>query len=545
MIHLRRYFWLFLAASFFVACEDDDNDPVVGPPAVELTAGQADFSNYVALGNSLTAGFMDNALFIGGQQSSFPNIMAQTFAQVGGGAFTQPLMSDNVGGFASALPGGIDPNFPPRLYFDGAGISVLGTDAATFGIVPSTDITMNVGPVNNMGVPGAKSFHLGFPGYGTLNPYFGRMASSPGATIIGDAVAQNPTFFSLWIGNNDVLSYATSGGTGMVQEGNLDPSTYGGTDITDTNVFASTYSNLVAALTANGAQGVVANIPDVTSAPFFTTVPHNPLDPSNPSFGPLIPTLNGVFSQINLIFAALGEADRSIVFSTDAASAVVIRDEDLTDLSAQIAGALNASPDFPAFVQSFGLPAQAAPLVANLLGTTYGQARQATENDLLVLTTRSLIGTVNEDVAAALEMQGLPPAVAAQFSAEGVSLPLADQWVLTPEEQANIATATAAFNATIQSVATSNGLAFVDANALLNQVATQGVPYGDFVLSGELIFGGSFSLDGVHPTPRGHSLVAAAFLLAIDETYGSNFGEAGALPDPGNFNVFFPPNLIN
>jgi hypothetical protein len=67
------------------------------------------------------------------------------------------------------------------------------------------------------GVPGAKSFHLLYNGYGnpagiaakTANPYFVRFASSPTATVVGDALAQNPTFFSLWIGNNDTLGYAT------------------------------------------------------------------------------------------------------------------------------------------------------------------------------------------------------------------------------------------------------------------------------------------------------------------------------------------------
>ena len=61
-------------------------------------AGDANFSNYVAVGNSLTAGFADGALYITGQEDSYPNIMAQQFDFVGGGDFTQPLMSDNLGG---------------------------------------------------------------------------------------------------------------------------------------------------------------------------------------------------------------------------------------------------------------------------------------------------------------------------------------------------------------------------------------------------------------------------------------------------------------
>ena len=56
--------------------------------------------------------------------------------------------------------------------------------------------------------------------------------------------------------------------------------TYGGIDITDPNVFAAAYSAQVDALVAGGAKGVLLNIPDVTSIPYFTTVPTQsiPLD---------------------------------------------------------------------------------------------------------------------------------------------------------------------------------------------------------------------------------------------------------------------------
>src|SRR5690606_24937959 len=129
--------------------------------------------------------------------------------------------------------------------------------------------------------------HLGIPGYGALNPYFGRMASSATATLLGDAVSQNPSFFTLSeIGGNDVLGYATSGGTGVYQLGNFNPATYGGNDITDPNVFAASFEAAVVALTSNGAKGVVTNVPYITSLAHFTTVPHNPLSPTNPAFGP-------------------------------------------------------------------------------------------------------------------------------------------------------------------------------------------------------------------------------------------------------------------
>ena len=538
------YIFLFSLLLVFTNCndlEDVDLDPIVEAEVnAELTAGSADFSNYISLGNSLTAGFTDGALFQAGQNFSLPNILSQKFAIAGGGAFVQPLTSDNFGGLAA----GGNRIQGPRLVFGGAGPvpleSIIGP------VTVGTDIALNnpSGPFNNLGVPGAKSFHLLAPGYGNLanvslglaNPYFVRMTgSTPNISVLEMAVSQSPSFFSLWIGNNDVLGYATTGGDGTNPITPIDgPPGVG---------FANTYGALIQTLTATGAQGVVANIPDVTSIPHFTTVPFNPLDPSNPEFAAQIPTLNSIFGALNQIFTALGATERIITFSTTEANPVVIRDESLTDFSAQITGALNANPGFPIFVQQFGLPAQAAPLVAGLLGATYGQARQATADDLFVLPSSTVIGTVNMEAAGALVSQGLSATLAGQFSVEGVSLPLADKWVLTPEEQTEIANATNAFNAIISAAASQAGLAFVDANALLNQLANGGITSGQYTLTASLVTGGSFSLDGIHPTARGYALLANEFMKAIDATYGSNFEESGNLVNVGDYPTNFSPAL--
>lgn len=540
-----KYIALSLLAIGLMSCENDQLEDLRSrgndaEPLPELTAGAADFSTFVSLGNSLTAGFTDNALFIASQENSFPNILSQKFALVGGGAFTQPLMNDNVGGLLLGGNPVIDPVsgnrlFAPRLVFGGAGPVPL--ESSNPNAMSTTDFALNnpAGPFNNLAVPGAASFHLLAPGYGNLgnfpaaaNPYAIRIANSD-ATLLELAVAQSPTFFSLWIGNNDVLGYATSGGAAGA--------------LTDQGTFDFAYNTLITNLTATGADGVVANIPDVTSIPYFTTVNHDPLDPSNPSFGPQIPTLNGIFGQLNQVFAFLGEPERTIVFSETEASPVVIQDESLDNLAAQIAGTLNASPTFPAFVQSFGLPAAAAPIVANLLGAVYGQARQATPEDLLVLPSASIIGTVNEDQVAFLVSQGLPVELAGQFSVEGVSLPLADNWVLLPSEQAEVAQATAGFNATISNAANQAGLAFVDANTLLNQLANGGITTGNYTLNSSLVFGGAFSLDGVHPTARGYALIANEFMRAIDANYGSNFNESGNFVDVGDYPTNYSPLL--
>jgi lysophospholipase L1-like esterase len=470
---INNFKWLLLVSLTFAACTNDD----AVPGDVPVSAGTADFSKYVSLGNSLTAGYSDGALFKRGQEGAYTNLLAQQFAQVGGGEFKIPFCGDdNLGGL---LLGGT-PIQGTRLFFNGAApVNVPGT--------PVTEITnLLTGPFNNMGVPGAKSYHLAAPGYGNVaevptgqaNPYYARFASSPSARIIDDAVAQNATFFSLWIGNNDVLGYATSGGAGVNQLGNINPATYGANDITDPGVFANVYTGLVDAMTANGAKGVVANIPYVTTIPFFTTVPFNaiPLDAATAT------QLNagyaayngGLAAALNAgLISAEEKAKRTITFQ-DGKNAVVMVDSYLTSLAA------------------LGLPSY----------------RQATSADLMVLPSRSFIGTT---------VGGNPQQI------NGVSVPLADNWVLSKDEIAEIKVAVDAYNASIKSIAEAKGLAFVDANAVMSQVFNGGIRYGNYHLTAGYVTGGAFSLDGVHPSARGAALIANKFAEAINAKYGSTF----------------------
>ncbi|MFD1314555.1 G-D-S-L family lipolytic protein [Namhaeicola litoreus] len=507
-----KYTWLLLFLFAFVACDDDDDNP--SDKKVALVPGSADFNTYVSLGNSLTAGFTDNALFIAAQNNSFPNILAEKFALVGGGEFTQPLTNDNVGGLL--LGGNVISN--PRLFFNGSGPQVLpGT--------PTTEVSnIQAGPYNNMGVPGAKSFHLLAPGYGNIaglqqglaNPYFVRMASNPNTSVIADAMALNPTFFTLWVGNNDVLGYATTGGDGS-------------NPITDDATFNGSISAIVTTLTSQGAKGVMANIPDVTTIPFFTTVPYNPLSPSNPDFAAQIPLLNQTFAQLNQAFAFLGVPERSVVYSETQASPVLIYDESLTDISAQLMQVLMAG----------GLDQQ----TAFLLSSQFGQSRQANQNDLLSLPSSSIIATVNTQYFQQLVGLGVPAQQAGQLAVNGVTYPLRDNWVLIPSEQEEVKNATDRFNNVIKSAADNAGLAFVDANTLLKQLSTSGIESGNYILTSDLVRGGAFSLDGVHLTARGYGLVANEMMKAIDKTYGSNFEEAGELVDVGEYPTNYNPAL--
>jgi hypothetical protein len=205
----NKFIYLAIIAAGFASCEPEFENAV----DADYTSGDADFTSYVAIGNSLTAGYMDGTVSRVGQTYSYPNLLAQQFALVGGGAFTQPSFADDVNNFGGLALGGLQIG-NTRLVIDASQSrpeNIAGTSTINVANLQAT-------AYNNMGVPGAKSFHLLTPGYGNLagvalgqaNPYFVRHATSPTATVIGDAMTKNPTFFTNWIGANDVLSYAIS-----------------------------------------------------------------------------------------------------------------------------------------------------------------------------------------------------------------------------------------------------------------------------------------------------------------------------------------------
>jgi hypothetical protein len=253
-----NYTSLFVLASIslFVGCKPELKVPTP-------SKGSIDPTRYVAVGNSITSGFADGALYYEGQLVAYPNLIAQQFKLVGGGTFNQPLMP------AGSIGVGSTGNAPFKLGYstDCLGVTSLGPiPSATVGDVAALSVNIYTpqAPFNNMGVPGTKAINVDSVGYAARNPFFARMASNPSsASILSDAIAINPTFFSLFIGNNDVLLYATNGGASDT--------------ISSQSDFAAGINNAVNKLTAGGAKGVIGNIPDITALPYFTTIPWNGL----------------------------------------------------------------------------------------------------------------------------------------------------------------------------------------------------------------------------------------------------------------------------
>lgn len=258
-----KYYILLLMVFAISACkpEIDEFSP---------DKGQADFTSYLAVGNSLTAGYADGALYLSGQEASIPNILAKQFATVGGGTFTQPYMLDDYGvGFSGTQP-------VPKLVLgpstDCMGVTSLGpvrapVDVNLGNLAPIGD----QGPFNNIAIPGVKSFHMFADQLADLNPYYRRFAPTATTPPIALTAAMDFTFFSLWMGGNDALGYAGSGGASD--------------SLTNPAQFAYFYDLILQACINNKpgdydpAKGILINIPDITSLPFFTLmnsqIPYN------------------------------------------------------------------------------------------------------------------------------------------------------------------------------------------------------------------------------------------------------------------------------
>lgn len=269
-LSFKSILMLTVAAFVFGSCGDFKKSSVVTPPSL----GSVDFTRFVSLGNSLTAGYQSGALYESAQKYSFPAQIARQ-AGVADSAFQQPLISE--------------PGIGGRMKILNLNGPVIGTDPPDAGTPLNTLLSR---PYNNLGVPGAVLFDLtdtaSFAGKAMpprSNPFFQIVLRSSGfgSSPVAQASALHPTFMTVWIGANDVLGYATSGGT----VGTMGP----GSGPTDVPTFSYLYNQTMSAVLsgASGAKIAVANIPDVTGIPFFTTIPDSfPNPQTGKAIGPFI-----------------------------------------------------------------------------------------------------------------------------------------------------------------------------------------------------------------------------------------------------------------
>lgn len=224
---------LGLAASL-AACAD--TVPIVaGPKPVDPL-----FQSYVALGNSITAGYQSGGIVDSTQRESYAFLLAQQ-------------MHTRYEYASMAYPGCAPPivNFQTQARLDN------GTSTTCLGRDPH-HITAEL---NNVAVPGATSFDMLSHSTSASNALTTFILG--GKSQVERAADAFPTFVSAWIGNNDALGPAVAGVLVPV------PSVSAG--LTDTTTFRQNVDSIVAALkaipTVKG--GILIGVVQVAQAPVF------------------------------------------------------------------------------------------------------------------------------------------------------------------------------------------------------------------------------------------------------------------------------------
>lgn len=457
-----------LLALGLAGCQPDIEAP-------KVSAGSADFSRYIAVGNSLTAGYSDGGLYREGQLNSYPSILASQFANVGGGDFGQPLFTEaqsNGSGYLKLA--GFTATGSPITAIVTTNLAVRGGTAAAPLYTKFTD------PINNLGVPGIRMSDIMTVGYGSTagNPYFERITpdADAGQTYLqrvqATIAAIKPTFFTEWLGNNDVLGYATAGGAAN--------------SITRTDTFTLKANRVLNVLVSGGAKGVVSTIPDVTGIPFFTTV--------GPAFRATLALNNTPVTMAPFIYTtgilAPGQPNTRIL----TAKLSDIRD---ATGSGNLLLTLTASP----YLSLYGRPS------GKYWRDFYAQARP------------SLPPTVPNLSVFLLTLQ----VDTTQAFGQSMGNPFPSTLVLDGTEQTTVATATTAFNSALVAAANARNLAVFDAYAFFRSVAAGGYVVNAANNTAGYLSGYLFGLDGVHPTPRGYAVIANEMLKVINAKYGSSF----------------------
>ena len=444
------------------------------------------------------------------------------FTYAGGPAeFNQPDINSELGFNTSVSPNPQNGTVLGRYKLD---TSVPGP-SPTVGGDPIEPYSGETNSLNNFGVPGATVGQLLSPATGSQqgNPFYRRFASNPGnSTVLGDAIAAQPTFFSLWIGSNDVLGYAVSGGTSP-----------GMTNVTD---FQARYNTTVNQLMNNtSADGVLATIPPVTVLPYFRALTYNTITLTEQEATELntnFASYNQVLDVVAQNFPNQSQEDMDLrkVNYQEGANPILVNDPTLDDLEDEF-DQLESQDAISAQQRQALVPyEQSRPL-------RVGQIQGQPQPELVTLAAGSVLGTEYNPQSSTPTPIGIviPLGYDSPESASG------DAYYLTIPEIAEILTRTEEFNNIITSAANGNDrLALYDINNpngsffdLFGIVdGNPGLNVNGVTLQPDFSPNGVFSTDGIHPNQRGNAILANEFIRVIEENFDASIPEVNVLNLP-------------
>lgn len=174
--------------------------------------GRADFTRYVAIGDSYGAGVVNSSLVLTHQSLSYPAIIAR---QTGALDFQQPLVGEpgispelRLWSLSPLTIAPVCPGFIPEIPL----VPCSPPQVASDGMLINGDLPRQY---NNVSVPGARvndalTLTGKEPPTSTAR-YFGNFILRGLGTPVEQAIALNATFVTVWIGGNDVLGAILAG----------------------------------------------------------------------------------------------------------------------------------------------------------------------------------------------------------------------------------------------------------------------------------------------------------------------------------------------
>jgi len=406
----------------------------------ERTNGKANFKHYISVGNSLTQGFQDGGLYAEGQSMSYPSIIAKQMAKVQPNMddFLQPIAAGKGSGYMhlGIVNGALKPinSTDPSGYQENVSWSSWGTaekslkynnlGIAGVKLVQCVNLSANDRMINPVILGGITSSLLTQEG----NPY-ARFMDFGEPSLLGTPIAylehvkkSNATFFTNWLGNNDVLGYVANGGVSNVIGSTTLNVSVDLNALSDLNEFEQKYDSITKAFYDMGASGISATIPNVTSIPYVTTF-----------------TLSKLKADYNYTDVWITENDGSSV-------------------------------------------------------------RKATDEDYILL--------------------GASSSISAGVG-HSMTNPFLNGNVLDRDEVSLAKNHTLALNNIIRTIASKYGYPVVDMFTYMDNLSA-GFTFDGIDMNAQYIQGGTFSLDGIHPNPRGYAVVANEFIRVINAHYESN-----------------------
>jgi lysophospholipase L1-like esterase len=482
--HSKKLLLLVLVLALVTSCKDYQ-DLDVEP----VDTGDADFSSYVAVGNSLTAGFQSNALYEDAQEYSFPNLLAR---QLQIENFEQPLISN---------PGIGDPG---RIE-----LTNLENSTTQYNTNQGQPINTGIGqPYNNLGVPGIKvGAYLNAP---DDNPFYPLIVNegnpqSPLPNIHAAVEALQPTVVSFWLGNNDILTYVTSGGLRQ---------------FTNPSNFRTQYVSAITQIQnlQSDPTVITANIPSVASIPFATTV--------GPQFQSQIQNNDQIPGLV--VQKTFYQENQQIGASENRQPAGLIQKSDLDDPS--LALILLTARDYLPYVgvsanpQAPSYNEDAVNTILNYWRGYIVNAGVATEEEVANYSQSDIEDTLTQMTIGQYQQtfnDGTTPTFAANY--EGFNFdepfglsaqnPFPNQFALGENEINITNTVTGIFN----SVIASQGDIQFDVNSFFDQIIQDGQytdPNSNVTLQPTI--GSLFSLDGIHPSNRAHAALTNELIETLN-----------------------------